>query len=191
MTAISHLQTKHQKGKYSVCRLKKTMRILRHTSYDKKIYMTTPLWLGKLLHDQGYRSQRLNFHVRLSTNQEKRKDFRHCQVVTWAQKLKQQQKVTSFCNYWFISRQHSIMHHIGYHHTIYMLRTTEMRIPNAFASGFVFEKLINAFPPCIYGMVWCDLCHDARSSVASWRSGWLKSKQQTNLITKQSLNNRI
>ena len=36
-----------------------------------------------------------------------------------------------------------------------MLRTTDMRIPNAFASGRMFEKLINAFPPCIlYKVAW-------------------------------------
>lgn len=47
-----------------------------------------------------------------------------------------------------------------------MLRTTEMRIPNAFASDCMFEKLINAFPPCIlYGMV----CTPTKSGTTSWR----------------------
>ena len=48
-----------------------------------------------------------------------------------------------------------------------MLRTTEMRIPNAFASGRMFEKLINAFPPCIlYKVAWHI---PTKNGTTSWR----------------------
>ena len=59
----------------------------------------------------------------------KMQNFRHCQV-TWAQAAL------------FRSKSATIpLSHVGYHHyNIYMLRTTEMRIPNAFASDDMFEK---------------------------------------------------